>query len=286
LGHRSEAARRQQQQRKVRRKAGRLQAVDFFNALTAPALLEVTEAHLPAHRERLYPPTQTLSMFLKQVLEQDGSCQQAVNAWAAQRAAEGLPVQSIRTGAYCKARGRLPVDMVTGLARHVADQLSGQAQPCWRWRGRRVKLADGTGISMPDTPENQSCYPQPSSQAAGVGFPLARLTGVICLSTGVVLDAAMGPSSGKHSSELDLFRGLLGALSTGDVLLADALYGNFWNIATLQAAGVDVLCEQHGSRNTDFRRGQWLGQRDHIVRWPKPAARPDWMTPAEYAAFP
>jgi len=286
LGHRSGSARRRQQRRHVQRRAGRLQAVDFFNALTSPELLEVTEAHLPDHRERLYPPTQTLSMFLKQVLEQDGSCQQAVNTWAMQRAAEGLPVQSIGTGAYCKARGRLPVDMVMGLARHVADQLSRQAPLCWRWRGRTVKLADGTGISMPDTPENQSCYPQPSSQARGVGFPLMRLTGVICLSTGVVLDAAIGPSAGKHSSEWDLFRGLLGTLSTGDVLLADALYGNFWNLATLQAAGVDVLCEQHGSRNTDFRRGRSLGPRDHVVCWPKPRARPDWMTRAEYAAFP
>lgn len=286
MRHRSRSARGQQRGRNIRRKAVRLQAVDFFNVLMGAELLEVTEAYLPDYRERLYSPTETLSMFLKQVIEEDRSCQKAVNAWAAQRAAEGLRVQSIGTGGYCKARGRLPADMVMGLARHVGDQLSRRAQPCWRWRGRWVKLADGTGISMPDTPENQSCYPQPSSQAAGVGFPLARLTAVICLSTGAVLDAAMGPSVGKHSSEWDLFRRLLGALSAGDVLLADALYGNFWNLATLQANGVDVLCEQHGSRNTDFRRGQSLGRRDHVVRWPKPPARPGWMTGAEYAAFP
>ena len=286
MGYRNPATRREQQRRNIRLKAGRLQAADFFNVLTGRELLEVTEAYLPAHRERLFPPTETLSMFLKQVLDEDGSCQKAVNGWAARRAMEGMSVQSVGTGGYCKARGRLPVDMVMGLARHVGDQLNRQAPPDWLWQGRTVKLVDGTGISMPDTPENQSCYPQPSSQAEGVGFPLARLTGVICLSTGAVLDAAMGPSSGKHNSELGLFRGLLGALSAGDVLLADALYGNFWTIATLQAAGVDALCEQHGSRNTDFRRGQWLGPREHLVHWPKPKTRPEWMSRAEYAAFP
>jgi hypothetical protein len=48
----------------------RLQATDFFNVLTGPQLLEKTEALLPDHRERHYPPTVTLSMFLKQALEQ------------------------------------------------------------------------------------------------------------------------------------------------------------------------------------------------------------------------
>jgi hypothetical protein len=43
------------------------------------------------------------------------------------------------------------------------------------WRGRAVKLVDGTGISMPDTEESQARYPQPSSQAHGVGFPQVRL---------------------------------------------------------------------------------------------------------------
>jgi hypothetical protein len=35
-------------------------AVDFFNLLTGPELLEMTEKHLPEHRERLYPPTVAL----------------------------------------------------------------------------------------------------------------------------------------------------------------------------------------------------------------------------------
>lgn len=68
-------------------------------------------------------------------------------------------------------------------------------------------------------------------------------------------------------------------------MLADALYCSYWLIASLQAAGVDVLFEQHGTRITDFRRGRRLGARDHVVSWPKPTKRARWMTPEHYTTF-
>ena len=271
---------------RIKRRAKATEAVEFFNLLTSAELLETTEALLPEHRERLYPPMVTLSMFMRQTLEADGSCQKAVNGWAAQRAADGLSACSVRTGGYCRARQRLPVEMVRALTRQTGQLLSQRALRQWRWRGRAVKLVDGTGLSMPDTPQNQAVYPQPSSQASGVGFPLARLVMVICLATGAALDTAIGPYEGKGSGELGLVRRLLDGFTLGDVMLADALYCNYFLIATLMAQGVDVLFEQNGSRITDFRRGQSLGTRDHIVRWPKPASRPEWMTPEQYANAP
>lgn len=72
-------------QHRIEAQAHRLQAVDFFNVLTSPQVLEKTEALLPEHRERPYPPTVALSMFLKQALEEDRSCQKAVNGWIASR---------------------------------------------------------------------------------------------------------------------------------------------------------------------------------------------------------
>jgi hypothetical protein len=169
----------QQHARYISRSTDRIGAVDFFNLLTGPELLDMTDSLLPEHRERLYPPTLALSMFMGQVLSEDGSCQKAVDTWAAQRAVDGLNVQSVNTGAYCKARQRLPVEMVSTLTRYTAQQLSTRAQAGWRWRGRSVKLVDGTGILMPDTVANQAIYPQLSSQALGVGSPLARLRSIV-----------------------------------------------------------------------------------------------------------
>jgi len=148
-----------QRQSRIKRRAKSTQAVDFFNVLTSPELLETTEALLPKHRERLYPPTVTLSMFMRQVLETDGSCQKAVNGWAAQRACDGLSPSSVRTGGYCRARQRLPLEMVSTLARETGRLLGHKALAQWLWRGRTVKLVDGTGLSMPDTQENQAVYP-------------------------------------------------------------------------------------------------------------------------------
>lgn len=56
-------------------------------------------------------------------------------------------------------------------------------------------------------------------------------------------------------------------------------------IARLLALGVDVLMPQHHLRATDFRRGQHLGVRDHVVTWVRPQ-RPTWMEEATYATMP
>ncbi len=280
-------ARFQQRQcrRKVTQGVASTDAVSFFNLLTSAQLLETTEAHLPAHRERLYPPTVTLSMFLTQALSADRSCQRAVNAWAALRAVEGLSAAGVGTGSYCKARQRLPQAMVCALVRQTGEWLCALSPAAWKWRDRAVKLLDGSTLSMPDNAANQARYPQSSLQAAGVGFPLARLVGVICLSSGAVCDAALGACQGKGGSELSLMRQLHAAFRPGDIALGDALYCNYFLIAALQDLGVDVLFEQQGGRITDFRRGVALGPRDHRVSWPRPR-RPEWMSQQQYDGLP
>ena len=59
---------RAQQQRRVRSQVRDSDAYVFFNLLTGPELFDKVESLLPAHRERLFPPTETLSMFLAQTL--------------------------------------------------------------------------------------------------------------------------------------------------------------------------------------------------------------------------
>ena len=68
------------QQRRVLAHAENTDSLGFFNLLTGPELLDDVEALLPDHRERLFPPTETLSMFLAQALSADGSCRQAVDS--------------------------------------------------------------------------------------------------------------------------------------------------------------------------------------------------------------
>jgi len=51
------------QQRRVRAQVRNSDAYAFFNLLTGPELFDKVESVLPPHRERRFPPTETLSMF-------------------------------------------------------------------------------------------------------------------------------------------------------------------------------------------------------------------------------
>jgi hypothetical protein len=146
-------------------------------------------------------------------------------------------------------------------------------------------LADGTTVTLPDTEENQVAYPQPSSQRKGLGFPQMRLVALPCLASGALLDAAEGPCKGKGSDEQTLFRGLLGNLREGDVLLGDAYFPTWFLLYALRRLGIDGVLEQYGARkrSTNFNIGTRLGTKDHVR--PKPE-RPDWMSPQAYAAAP
>ena len=235
-----------------------------FNPLTSDTLLDEVERRLPAHRERLFPPTETLAMFVSQTLSVDRSCQQVVNQAAIQRLVIGLPTCSTHTGGYCRAWQRLPLEMVAGLTRHLGRQLDQRLPEKWRWQGRRVRLVDGTTVTMPDTAANQAVYPQQGGQKAGLGFPICRVVGITCLSSGAVLNAAVGRFNGKGGDEHTLLRAIQDTLEQGDILLGDAFFPSYFLIASMQARGVDILMEQQGARKrtTGFRRGRKLGQRD------------------------
>ena len=263
-------------------------AYSFFNVLTGSELFEKVESLLPAHRERLYPPTETLSIFLAQSLSADRSCQQAVNALSVRRISTGLRACSTHTGGYCRARARLPLEMVRELTRYTGRWISTHGSRPWCWRGRAVRLVDGTTLTLADTARNQDCFPQPRSQRPGLGSPLCRMVGIMCLGTGALLDAATGPCRGKASDESALLRSILNSIDQGDVLLGDAYYCTYFLLCALLERGCDALFEQHGARRAsiDFRCGQRLGQRDHLIVLTKPLRKPDWMEQHAYDRAP
>jgi hypothetical protein len=236
-------------------------------------------------RERVYGPLQTLVLFIEQVLGADQSCQDAVARGVSQRVALGQSPCSLNNGPYCKARARLALNLIERLGREVGERLK-EAQPdAWRWRGREVKLIDGTTVSMPDTSANQSEFPQSKNQKTGLGFPLARLVAIISLSCGAVLEWATGPCEGKRTGETALLWQLAHHFRPGDIAIADRYFSGYFMLAWLIRHGVDVVVRQHQLRDTDFRRGHRLGTKDHVVAWARPQ-RPAWMDAATYATMP
>jgi hypothetical protein len=235
----------------------------------------------------VYTPAVTLWAFLSQVLCAGAlrSCRAAVARVVALWTCSGKDPCSDNTGAYCRARAKLPVAVLQHLTTTIADGAQERLPAAWLWKGRHVHLVDGTTVSMPDTASNQQDYPQPSCQRAGVGFPLARLVVLLSLATAMVKGVAMGPYAGKETGETALLRELLARLGAGDILLADRYYCSYFMIALLQELHVDCVVRLHQCRQVDFQRGRRLGVGDHVVVWSKPD-KPPWMDAATYARMP
>ena len=252
-------------------------SVGVFNLLTDDRFFDTVEEHLPCHRERRYPPTQTLAMFVSQVLSDDRSCQRAVDEHIARCLAHGIRPPSSSTSAFCEARQRLPLELVTQLAmqvalcaREICSTTADEEQP--------VLLIDGTSISMPDTESNQEAFPQTNSQALGCGFPQARMVATVCAITGVVVDAHLGACKGKGSDELTAMRALLEKADSGSIFVGDALYESYFTWVALAQTDCQSVFEINGSRALPRK----VPRRVCIER----SERPKWMTSEMYSATP
>ncbi|MBL4759932.1 MAG: hypothetical protein JKY80_03645 [Mariprofundaceae bacterium] len=90
------------------------------------------------------------------------------------------------TSAYCQARKNLDKTSLESIFKHLSQRLSKAASKT-RLQGRRVIVVDGTGLSMPDTVENQKEWPQQKNQKPGCGFPQAALCACFNLDNGALL---------------------------------------------------------------------------------------------------
>ena len=134
-----------QRQRHLAQQAQKVDANHFFNLLTDPRMLETVEAQLAEHRERQFPPTQTLAMFLGQIMSADGSCQNAVNEANVGRLLAGMKPGRVNTSGYCQARQRLAQEMVVALACPVPAN-RGHPRPTESGPLRRLSVFTSPGV--------------------------------------------------------------------------------------------------------------------------------------------
>jgi hypothetical protein len=260
-------------------------ALPFSDILSEEIVSHALSAIDGVWKDRIYSPLVTLWVFLGQILSADPSCRAAVARLIAHRLSQGHTPCSAETGAYCQARKRLPERFFSEVARQTGRSLDAKAKPQWLWHGRHVYVYDGSTVTMPDTPENQQAYPQNVAQQPGLGFPIARIAAVFSLACGAVLELGICRYAGKGQSEAGLLRTLWDVFRPGDIVLGDRLLCAWTEMVMLQQRGVDCVCRFTSHRRTDFRRGQRLGEGDHIVNWHKPP-KPrsiDWET---YASLP
>jgi hypothetical protein len=267
----------------LRARFARNDGLPFADVLTEPRIRQALDEHGVRYRDRVFNPVTTLWGFLSQVLSDDQSCRDAVTRIIAHRAANGLETCSLNAASYCDARGRLPADVPSTLARRTAAELQAAAAEAWKWNGRDVFIADGSYLSMPDTPKNRAAYPWPVVQQPGIGFPMARVAVLLSLATGACHDLAIAPYAGKGTGETTLLRQMYGALKPGDVVLADALFDNYFLACELRERGLELVArvqaERVGSLTVESRPD------GDVIRWRRPN-KPRGMTGEEYRRYP
>jgi len=203
-------------------------------------------------RRRVYTPWVTFIAFLGQVLSRGSACRETVRRVQAWASVSRKPVPDENTSAYCQARSRLDIDTL----RAGHEELGGwfEKHKGELWCGRSVKVVDGTGLSMPDTPENRQKWPYAPNQKPGCGFPTAQLVGLFCLATGRLVRFALDT---LRSHEIPLARQLIGWMEPGEVVLADRGFCGWGFMALLQRKGVDVVMRLHSARLEKEVRTEW-----------------------------
>src|SRR5437868_4162353 len=185
-------------------------------------------------RGTLYTAVSTILVFLGQVLRADRSCQRAVNALAAQRVAAAQPPCSVDTGGYCKARKRLPEAVCKKLMQQSGTKLEAEAPADWRWRGRRVLVADGSTLKIADTEANRQEYPLQRNIVPGTSYPVVRILVLFSLAVAGVIDGVLRPYQGKGTGETAMLRDLADHFRPGDILLGDRYFSGYWDIVYWQ----------------------------------------------------
>jgi len=232
-----------------------------------PRILLKPEQNGAMSRRRLFSKENTFWAFFSQVLDADGGCKEVIRKLQSYASIKGVKVPSSSTASYCTARKKLDEQMLSEIFEHTATRLNKMPKD-GLLNNRRVIVVDGTGVSMPDTPENQRAWPQWSSQKPGCGFPTARVCACFSLDSGALLSYAMG---NKKSHELLMFRKQWKTFKRGDIFLGDKGFCSYFDIARLKEQGVDSVVTL--ARRAPVRLSgslKELGPEDLLITWERP----------------
>ena len=257
--------------------------------LTLEQLFAQLERYVPlddglvSRRVRLWPLRRVFWLFLLQTLTAGMACREVLLLARANSDPEQNTF-SLVSGAYCRARAHLGEQPLVRTMREGGARGAAQVPLPKCWHGRRVKVVDGSSAQMPDTPENQKAYPQPSRQKKGCGQPVMRLVALFDLASGVLIDGALGAMKpGERSLWSTLWDT---ALVAGDIVLGDRGFCSLCEFWVLLARGVDSVARLHQRRSKGTRRKKKLGKGDELVWWIRSGSCPPWLAKELWAQAP
>jgi hypothetical protein len=246
-------------------------------------------------RNRELNPVTTLRMFLLQILFGNVACDFVPR----------LVGKHVTGGAYCAARGRLPLAALQTLLTRCTTAMSAATREAGQWLGHRLFLVDGSSFSMPDTDELRNHFGQSGGQAVGCGFPTAHWLALVHFGSGLFQKVITSP---LRTHDMSGVAELHPELEAGDVVLGDRGFCSFAHLALLVSRSLHAVLRVHQRVIVDFtpdrayalpsggksgkkglprsRQIQKLGPLDQIVEWFRPVDCPEWMSAEDFAALP
>lgn len=255
-----------------------------FEKLIPATILEETCQRWwsPRWRKRVFTPVSTVQCLLLQVLH--GNTALSAMRW--------ITRLSFSVGSYCKARMKIPVEVLNDLLRYTAQEHQVGEE---RWCGHRVFIVDGSSLGLPDTKELAEHYGYPVNQKPGCGFPVAKFVALLHFGTGRITAVMDDPWREHDMRQLST---LHARLQNNDILLADRAFPSFAHWGALKQKKL------HGVLRQKIAHNQWLefeqlfcantkNKELHIVSDERVAVskkpstqRPRWMPEEEFQKLP
>ncbi len=237
---------------------------EFFNGFIPQNILKNNKEGVFS-RTTLYSKSNTFWAFFSQILDADNGCSEAVRKIQAHMALKSNKIPSTSTSAYCQARKNLDPNNLKRILDFTGKSLNNRTD---NWNGHRVIVVDGTGLSMPDTVENQEEFPQQKNQKIGCGFPQARALACFNLHTGALLSHELG---NKKNHELILLRKQTDTFEKGDIFLGDKGFCSYFDINNFKETEVEsVITQARRKPKTAATACKVLGENDLLIKWMKP----------------
>lgn len=154
---------------------------------------------------------------------------------------------SFKSGAYSRARQRLPIETVQSFTQRVSQSLI-DLSPSWL-EGRRAYLMDGTTMTLEPTSSLIEAYPPATNQHGETVWPVMMLMVAHELESGCALIPEFGAMYGpKRTSEAKQAAAIASRIPSGSLVLADAGFGIFSVAWAMVGAGHDILFRLTKSR--------------------------------------
>ncbi|WP_136799356.1 IS4 family transposase [Desulfosediminicola ganghwensis] len=239
---------------------------EIFNGYF-PAHLLKQDVSGPMSRKRFFTKENTFWAFFGQVLDADGGCKEVVRKLQSYASVNSLQIPSSSSASYCTARKKLSENMLFDIFTHTTTWAEQESTDIVL-NHRRIIVVDGTGVSMPDTVENQQCWPQPAMQKLGCGFPVARICACFSLNSGALLSYEIG---NKKNHELPLLRKQWSTFKNGDIFLADKGFYSYYDLTKFLNKGVDsIVAVARRKPATKSNCIKELGPDDLLIAWSRP----------------